>query len=696
MTCRVFLADLANTYYGVSPATIPVASGYLAAFLQKQYGSQLDIRIFRTVAPLLDAVRTDPPDILGCSVYAWNQRLAVWASEKVKAISPGTVIVHGGPSIELTDASNAAYLTRNSATDFLAWYEGEAALANLVAAYLEHGGLPGMKRQAIPGVCFLDGGQLVAGARLQALAPLEESVPSPYLTGLFDSLLKDPALMPLIQTTRGCPYSCTFCVSGQPVYNKLRSFGTDRVKEEIRYLHRHAANRGIRFTDDNFGLFERDVEIAGFIREMYDTHRYPIGLKIYYGKLLSERIKECALILKPLLPLCMSFQSLTPAVLQEVKRPNNTEEKFDEARRWARKHDVAVATELIYGLPYETYDSFVDSLDRVVRLRVDSVFPHSVWLFDGAELATAESRERYGFRTRFRIGPDGVTRVGQEISVEQEEYAVESKWMTEADFERLTRLGLFSYWFLGYGFFKEILYHGVTHGLTLSGLFAEVTDNPARYPVTSGLLSSYGKEMRASFFETREQLEAHVAASLESSVPLEVTRLETVYVGRMVARKAEVLAELRDLVLQVARDAGVAVDQEFRDITEMLCAMSGHLLVELGAGIADVVEWPTRWDLVQWARDDYQRPLAAYALPVPAGLHLVMNNIVQTRATNAAVAQLDEKSKMQYYLRNTNSTNVRRRVAYALEPAAPGNVHLLNLEGFADAAQSVRPEDFLS
>ena len=73
----------------------------------------------------------------------------------------------------------------------------------------------------------------------------------------------------------------------------------------------------------------------------------------------------------------------------------------------------------------------------------------------------------------------------------------------------------------------------------------------------------------------------------------------------------------------------------------------------------------------------------------------MMNNITQTQMTNSAISEMDDdKLKMQYYLRNTNSSNVRRRIVYATDSSQPIEMHLLNLEGFADAARSVSPEDF--
>jgi radical SAM superfamily enzyme YgiQ (UPF0313 family) len=694
--CRIYLADLGNTYYGVSPGTIPLAGGYLAAYLRARFGGAVDVRVFRALAPLLEAMDAAPPDVAGFGIYAWNPRLTALASRLVKERNPRALTVAGGPAVELRDALNVAYFARSPHMDFLVRHEGELALANLVASFLEHGDRARVRRAPIDGVWFMEDGALVGGTPVPQITPLEDVVPSPYLSGLFDAMLEDAELMPLVQTTRGCPYSCTFCVSGQPVYNRLRSFDVERVKEEIRYLRSRARNRSIRFTDDNFGLLERDVEIARFVRDLYDAERYPAGLKIYYGKLISERIKECAALLKPLLPLCMSFQSLTPEVLEEIKRPNNTREKFEDARRWARANDVTVATELIFGMPRETYASWVRSLDGVVDLRVDSVFPTGMFLLEGAELNTPEARERYGFRTKFCLGADGITQFDGVVSVEYEEFVVATKWMTEEEFYRLNQLRLFAMWFVGYGFFKEILYHAVTSGLTLSGLFEEILARPDAYPVFHGLLQRFGEDTRATFFETRADVDRFVAETLARGEKVEVTRLATVYVGKMIARKDEILDELEHLLVDLHRRQTDRDDAGFAAITGLLARLTKDLLVPLEPEVPEAIAHRSRWDLVQWRRDDYQRPLADYAQPEPVELHLVMNNLAQTRMTNAIVGRMsDENLRMQYYLRNTNSSNIRRQIVRASDAERSVDRHLLNLEGFADAAHSVRPdEDF--
>src|SRR5215813_12957914 len=62
-----------------------------------------------------------------------------------------------------------------------------------------------------------------------------DEIPSPWLTGVQDEFF-DGKLAPLIETNRGCPFTCTFCVQGTSFYTKVHNFPVDRIKEEIHYI----------------------------------------------------------------------------------------------------------------------------------------------------------------------------------------------------------------------------------------------------------------------------------------------------------------------------------------------------------------------------------------------------------------------------------------------------------------------------
>ena len=90
-----------------------------------------------------------------------------------------------------------------------------------------------------------------------------DDIPSPYLTGLLDKFF-DGRLSPLMQTNRGCPFQCTFCVDGNDEKQKINQFNMERVISEINYIGKHNHNKTnlMMIADVNFGMMPRDRKIC--------------------------------------------------------------------------------------------------------------------------------------------------------------------------------------------------------------------------------------------------------------------------------------------------------------------------------------------------------------------------------------------------------------------------------------------------
>ena len=101
--------------------------------------------------------------------------------------------------------------------DYAVFYEGEIPFCNIIKKTLlfkeENRDLRLLRQEAIDGTRALYENEFITGGRVPLIGNLD-SIPSPYLSGVFDELLRNPVLMPMIQKTRGCPYECVFCVSG--------------------------------------------------------------------------------------------------------------------------------------------------------------------------------------------------------------------------------------------------------------------------------------------------------------------------------------------------------------------------------------------------------------------------------------------------------------------------------------------------
>ena len=113
--------------------------------------------------------------------------------------------------------------------DIVAFQEGEATFLELCERMKD-----GKDYKGVQGTTIRDGESIIK-EKERPFIPNLDDIPSPYLLGLCDELLSE-SYRPNIETTRGCPFSCTFCQQGEDYYNKVRRVSLDRTKQELKYL----------------------------------------------------------------------------------------------------------------------------------------------------------------------------------------------------------------------------------------------------------------------------------------------------------------------------------------------------------------------------------------------------------------------------------------------------------------------------
>ena len=269
---RIYLGDLTYTTLSLATDAFPLNVGFVAAYASKVFGPQVDIQIFKYVDDLEQAIQEAPPDILGMSNYPWNFSLGMEFFRMAKALSPQTICVMGGPNIPLEDEGRVDFIKRNELIDFYAYLEGEEAFSALITRAIETGlDREKMKSEPIDGFIHRMGGdEVMKGIMLPRRRALDE-IPSPYLTGFMDKFF-DGKLSPMMETNRGCPFSCTFCHEGNQLISKVNFFSIERVKEELDYIAAAVKRAPIlisnlTFADPNFAMYERDIEIVEHIAQ---------------------------------------------------------------------------------------------------------------------------------------------------------------------------------------------------------------------------------------------------------------------------------------------------------------------------------------------------------------------------------------------------------------------------------------------
>lgn len=662
---QVLLADLGHTYFTISPSTVPIGVSYLKAMLQKHYKESADISIFRYPESLLEALRKRKPDIVGFGIYAWNENLSIWCAKTIRRMYPDVILVAGGLNIPADEKGIRDTYARTCGGVFDVYipHEGELPILSLLERVMGTSSRQGVFSDPIPG-CFVHRDNcLLAGPALPFIKDVNE-IPSPYLTGVADEFLDDPMLMPVIQTMRGCPYRCSYCVSGEKVYSKIRPFSLERAKEEILYIQQRAKNRNLRITDDNLGLLERDVELAEFIGKLHADQGYPEALKVYTDKSTNDRVKKVMLALKDMIPYNISLQSTTPAVLKNINRSNCPLGEMADAFRWAKKNGMLTGTEILHGFPGETYETFTKCVKDVYELRVDSVGCHEVWLLPNTELASERTRAENRFESHFTLGADALSVMEGELICEYEEHILSSKYMTQEQHYRLYALDFYVATTLFYGYLRELAYHGFTYGLLPVKIFDEINDSPGTYPVLNGFFADYIRKVKSIYFRSKQEVYEHQRAIIESKKPFPPTRFRHVLISELV----------------FSDSFGKAIDEYILAMTGLLEKQDSAAVKDFGAAARDLKELSLRMvinpekaeeehlfvelqhDVLRWATRSYEGRLDQYKRD-PVKLRLSIPNMAHFKDIYERGKGLRSSSeRKQYFFRHNNTPGMRRRM----------------------------------
>jgi radical SAM superfamily enzyme YgiQ (UPF0313 family) len=271
----IYLCDLTYSQQTISSDVIPAAVGCLATYAERELGGRVHFELFKLPEALIQALENDPlPRAIGFSNYCWNEDLGTQFAKVVKLKYPQIVTIFGGPNYPTTAAEQERFLRAYPQIDFYVAKEGEIAFAKLIEALLAAEFDTAIVPEVLPSVHRVSAdGRFVVGATSARIKDISE-IPSPYLAGKLDKFF-DGIMLPIIQTNRGCPFQCTFCVEGVDYYNKVAKTKTlDKVERELEYISRKmdalrekGGRRDLHIADSNFGMYSEDLDICHFIAD---------------------------------------------------------------------------------------------------------------------------------------------------------------------------------------------------------------------------------------------------------------------------------------------------------------------------------------------------------------------------------------------------------------------------------------------
>jgi hypothetical protein len=374
---------------------LPYSVGILWSYcLTKDYikeNLELDKLVYKREPIQELAEQLSKSNIVGFSTYVWNRNYNFKLAQRVKELNPNTIIFFGGPEPPITNPKIFSHIMPFA--DIVVRGEGEYIVASLIEKILKGEDYTNDTGLLINqnGVCKDNG----AGERINDL----DSVPSPYLTGVFDSILPlEKEWNAVIETNRGCPYKCTFCDWGSLTYSKIKKFNLTRVFHEIEWMSQNKIGY-MDVADANFGIFvDRDNMIVDKLIEVQSNNGYPYRTGWSWAKNQQSEVVQIA---KKLITsghfnngLTISLQSLDENTLNTIKRSNMGINKINEIFDECRKDGVPLNVELILGLPGETKQSWEETIFGVFEVgQHDSIEVWQAQILENAEMNLSQRKE---------------------------------------------------------------------------------------------------------------------------------------------------------------------------------------------------------------------------------------------------------------------------------------------------------------
>lgn len=423
-------------------AYLPNVSGMLRAYAETmpQIADSYEFMPFLFVRDRPEEIARvwDNPSVLAFSSSMWNHELNLTLAKRARELFPETLIVFGGPHIPTRAAK---LLKQNPFVDVAVLGEGEATFAELLIAFLA-----GRDFSKVAGAVFRHS-ETKECVRTQDRELVDvNQFPSPYLSGLYDEFLDrrdEIEYQVILETNRGCPFRCSFCYWGNGIA-KVRTFDMGRLQAEITWF----GERRISYVfgaDANFGMFPRDYEIAELFVETKRAKGYPQAFRVCYGKNATDRIFKVAKLLETsglARGVTVSFQSTDRQTLVNIGRSNIRIDVYRELLRRYRREGIRVYTELILGLPGETYESFVRGTEEVFQAGLyDQVGIFLCEVLPNTEMDDPRYVSIHGIQTKRieLVEPHALKRPPGEVP-EYEDIVVATNSMPLADWKRSAML----------------------------------------------------------------------------------------------------------------------------------------------------------------------------------------------------------------------------------------------------------------
>lgn len=328
-------------------------------------------------------------DMVCFSCYVWNISQIKDLASDLKKAAPGMRIAVGGPEVSYEPHVFAA---ENQWVDYILCGEGEYSFYRFcqVLEKAEEEGHPWHSNEfnTVPGLVYKQESKIYVNPQIE---PMDfELIPFPY------SVLEcEQDKVVYYESSRGCPFRCSYCLSS--IEKSVRALPLERVKGELGYFL-YKKVKQVKFIDRTFNYDERRA---------YEIFKYLIdndnGVTNFHFEICADLMSERIIALlstarKGLFQLEIGVQSANPPTLSAVNRKENIYPILYNVEKLLRAGNIHIHVDLIAGLPYETYDLFARSFDKVYNLKADMFQMGFLKVLKGSPLW--HEQEKFGIKVR--------------------------------------------------------------------------------------------------------------------------------------------------------------------------------------------------------------------------------------------------------------------------------------------------------
>ncbi|MGN7477140.1 B12-binding domain-containing radical SAM protein [Solibacillus silvestris] len=356
------------------------------------------------------------PDVVGFSCYIWNINETISVIRMLKTVLPNIRIVLGGPEVSY-DVHE--WIRKHEEIDYIIMGEGEVSFKEMLRYF--NGEIP---LEKVPGICYLEEGKLKIHAQPAKVDLREIATPFRFEEDL-------PHLgkrIQYIETSRGCPFSCQFCLSSIEV--GVRYFNREKIKEDIRYLMDHGA-KTIKFVDRTFNI-SRSYAMEMF-QFLIDEHKPGV---VFQFEITADIMRpEVIQFLNDNAPRGLfrfeiGVQSTNDLTNDLVKRRQNFEKLTRTVTMVKEGGKIDQHLDLIAGLPEEDYASFRKTFNDVFAMRPEELQLGFLKLLRGTGLRL--EAEKYGYTyvdiSPYEIFSNNVLTFDDIVRIKHAEDVLEKYW----------------------------------------------------------------------------------------------------------------------------------------------------------------------------------------------------------------------------------------------------------------------------